>query len=154
VRQSTPRPHNHSHNPKNDSSGKKTPLDQVECYICHRPGHYANNCPDRPRVFAAQVIDEDKESPSVEVEEEQEQHSVPEESAVEDNEDYGDPQGSQYDSYRGEYPLDEYEEYIEVKEDEDDDADVVYIRTARVMTDEDLVEEVADTKSISDAQSE
>ena len=54
-----------------------------------------NNCPDQLRVFTAQVIDEDKESPSVEVEEEQEQHSVPEESAVEDNEDYGDPQGSQ-----------------------------------------------------------
>ena len=54
---------------------------------------------------------------------------------------------------RGEYPLDEYEEYIEVEEDEDDDADVVYIRTARAMIDEDLVEEVADTNSVNDSAS-
>ena len=154
ARQSMPRPHNHNHKPKNDSSGNKpTPLDQVECYICHRIGHYVNNCPDWPQVFVAQVIDEDKKSPSVEVEEEQEQHSVPEESTVEDNEDHSDPQGSQYKSDWEEYPLDEYEEYIEVEGDDNDNAGIVYICATRAITDEDLVEEVTDTSSVSDGAS-
>jgi len=123
----------------------------VECYNCHRPGHYSNNCPNRPRVFAAQVIDEDKESPSADGTEEQEQHSVPEESAVEENEVPSDPQGSQYDSDQDEYPLDEYEEYIKVEGDEDEDADIVYIHTARAIADESPMEEIADTSSISDS---
>ncbi|KIM87083.1 hypothetical protein PILCRDRAFT_4304 [Piloderma croceum F 1598] len=135
ARQSTPRPHNPNYKLKNDSSGKKPiPLDQVE-------------------LFAAQVIDEDKESPSVEADEEQEQHSVPEESAVEDDEDHSDPQGSQYESDQDDYPLNKYEEYIKVKEDDDDDADIVYIHAARASTDEELVEDIADTSSVSDGTS-
>ena len=152
MRQNTSRPQ--VNKPRNDTSGKKPiPLDQVECYNCHCPGHYSNNCPDRPRVFAAQVIDEDKESPSADGTEEQEQHSVPEESAVEDNEVPSDPQGSQYDSDQDEYPLDKYKEYIKVEGDEDEDADVVYIRTMRAIADKNLIEEIADTSSISDSVS-
>ncbi|KIM82397.1 hypothetical protein PILCRDRAFT_7798 [Piloderma croceum F 1598] len=113
ARQSMPHPNNPNYKLKNDSSGKKPiPLDQVE----------------------SQVIDEDKESPLIKADEEQEQHSVPEESAVEDNEHNSDPQGSQYESYQDDYPLNEYEEYIEVEEDEDEDADIVYIRAARAST--------------------
>ncbi|KIM85631.1 hypothetical protein PILCRDRAFT_5303 [Piloderma croceum F 1598] len=154
ARQSMPRPHNPNYKPKNDSLGKKPiPLDQVECYICHRQGRYANNCPDRPRVFTAQVIDEDKESPSVEADEEQEQHSVPEGSAVEDNKDHSDPQGSQYESDQDDYPLNEYEEYIKVEEDDDDDADIVYIRAVRASTNKELVEDVTDTSSVSNGTS-
>jgi hypothetical protein len=125
----------------------------VECYNCHRRGHYANNCPDRPRVFAAQIIDEDKESPSGEENETQEQHNAPEECDVEENEVPSDPQGSQYESEDEEYPLDEYEEYIEFEEDQDEDADVVYIRAARATPDKRLVEEIADTDSVSDGTS-
>ncbi|KIM73025.1 hypothetical protein PILCRDRAFT_15579 [Piloderma croceum F 1598] len=135
ARQSTPRPHNPNYKLKNDSSGKKPiPLDQVE-------------------LFAAQVIDEDKESPSVEADEDQEQHSVPEESTVEDNRDNSDPQGSQYESDQDDYTLNEYEEYIEVEEDEDEDADIVYIRTTRASTNEELVKDVADTSSVSNSTS-
>ncbi|KIM72364.1 hypothetical protein PILCRDRAFT_16186 [Piloderma croceum F 1598] len=78
----------------------------------------------------AQVTIEDKESPSVEADEEQEQHSVPEESAVEDNKDH---------------------KYIKVEEDED--ADVVYICAVRANTNEELVEDVADTSSVSNGTS-
>ena len=94
-----PRPHNHQHKPRDDTSGKKpTPLEEVECYLCHRMGHYASNCPDRPRVFAAQVIDEDNESPPNVEEEKQEHEHVPEDPTTEDNDVPNDPQGSQYKS--------------------------------------------------------
>jgi hypothetical protein len=151
ARQSTPRPNNNSGRPRNDGQGKKQiPLDQVECYICHRKGHYSPNCPDRPRVFAAQIIDEDNESPPNEGEENQEQ-PVSEEPAIEDNDSPSDPIGSQYDSDLEEYPLDEFEEYDEINEDNDEDADVVYIRAGRIYADEELVNE--NDNSVSDSAS-
>ena len=45
----------------------------------------------------------------------------------------GDPNGSQYDSGNDEFPLDAFDEYIEVEE-SDGDSDVVYIHTAREMS--------------------
>ena len=154
TRQSTPRPHNHQHKPRDDTSGKKaTPLEEVECYLCHRMGHYASNCPDRPRVFAAQVIDEDNESPPNVEEEKQEHEHVPEDPTTEDNDVPDDPQGSQYESDREEYPLEEYEEYVEIDGDEDEDADVVYIRSGRITDDGDVTDDIADTSSVSDSAS-
>ena len=44
-----------------------------------------------------------------------------------------DPNGSQYDSGNDEFPLDAFNEYIEVEE-SDGDSDVVYIRAAREMS--------------------
>src|SRR6202050_2365617 len=40
----------------------KTPTKDIECYNCGEKGHYSTSCPKRPRVFAAQVLDEDAES--------------------------------------------------------------------------------------------
>src|ERR1700683_3598454 len=52
-------------NTKGGSSGttqNKTPTKDVECYNCGEKGHYSTSCPKRPRVFAAQVLDEDAKS--------------------------------------------------------------------------------------------
>ena len=43
----------------------KTTSKDVECYNCGEKGHYSTNCPKRPMVFTAQVIDEDAEPSSV-----------------------------------------------------------------------------------------
>ncbi|KIM72172.1 hypothetical protein PILCRDRAFT_16386 [Piloderma croceum F 1598] len=50
---------------------------------------------------------------------------------------------------RNDYPLNKYEEYIKVEDDEDEDPDIVYIHAVRASTDEELVEDVADTSSVS-----
>src|SRR6202040_839338 len=41
---------------------KNTPLDDVECWRCHKKRHYSSSCPNTQRVFAAQVIEEDGET--------------------------------------------------------------------------------------------
>jgi len=74
------------------------------------------------------VIDE-KKSPSLKVEEEQNTY-CPKTYTVEDMKIICDPQGSQSSRLR-EYPLDEYEEYIEVEGDDNDNAGIVYIHTTR-----------------------
>ena len=79
-------------------------------------------------MFTAQVIDEDNESPPNKGDEIQEQ-AVHEESVIEDTDSPSDPIGSQYESDQEEYPLDKYEEYTEVDENNDEDTDIVYIRT-------------------------
>jgi hypothetical protein len=100
-------------------------------------------CPDSPWLFMAQVIQEDEgetpqtpdndethdaheiheqecdrweETPTPEETEEAPEHSV-------------DPNGSQYDSGNDEFPLNAFNEYIEVEE-SDGDSDIVYIRAA------------------------
>jgi hypothetical protein len=103
-------------------------------------------------VFVAQVIDEDNESPPNEGDEIQEQ-AVPEESVIEDTDSPSDPIGSQYESDQEEYPLDEYEEYIEFDENDDEDTDIVYIRAGRIDSGEELSDEITDTNSASDSAS-
>ena len=94
---------NNSHpnyvNTKGGSSGttqKKTTSKDVECYNCGEKGHYSMNCPKRPRVFTAQVIDEDAEPSSAP------DHNcnddVDEERGDPSPETEGEPIGSQYDS--------------------------------------------------------
>ena len=61
------------------------------------------------------------------------------------------PNGSQYDSGNNEFPLDTFDEYIEV-EGSDGDSDIVYIRAAREMSPsqtKDLIS-LADTGSVSE----
>ena len=62
VRQSTPHP---SGNNKSGMADHGHDSSNVECYLSHQKGHYARDCPKRPRVFAAQVIDEDGEPASL-----------------------------------------------------------------------------------------
>ena len=67
-----------------------------------------------------QECDGQEDTPIPEETEEAPEHSV-------------DPNRSQYDSGHDEFPLDTFDEYIEVEE-SDGDSDVVYIRTAREMS--------------------
>ena len=85
-------------------------------------------CPDLPRMFAVQVIQEDEETPQTpdnnetldahEIHEQecdrQEETPTPEETE-EAPEHSVDPNGSQYDSGNDEFPLNAFDEYIEVK---------------------------------------
>ena len=103
-------------------------------------------CPDPPRVFAAQVIQEDEETPQTP--DNNESHYAHE---IHDHESNGheetpiseeteeapehsvDPNGSQYNSGNNEFPLDTFDEYIKVKE-SDGDSDIVYIHATREMS--------------------
>ena len=103
-------------------------------------------CPDPPQVFAAQVIQEDEETPQTpdnneshdahEIHDHEsnghEETPIPEETE-EAPEQSANPNGSQYDSGNDEFPLDTFDEYIKVKE-SDGDSDIVYIRAAREMS--------------------
>ena len=125
ARQSTPRP---GGNNKSGTADRGRDSSDVECYLCHQKGHYARDCPKRPRVFAAQVIDEDAEPAPLpeDTDDEREEPRSHEDGPESDHP--SNPNGSQYDSEQEGNPLDEYEEYVEVEDYNDEDEDVVYIR--------------------------
>ena len=111
----------------------------ANCFNCGKLGHYSRNCPDRPRVFAAQVIDEDEGSQPLGGDRETDDHHENDGKVTEDAAERSasghseeDPNGSQYDSDRGtESPVD-YVEYVEAYSSDDDDENTVFIRAARV----------------------
>src|SRR6202050_4946631 len=99
-------------NNKGGSSGTtqgKTPTKDVECYNCGEKGHYSTSCPKRPRVFAAQVLDEDAESSPIPDRDCDDGDADGDKDQGEQSpEDEGAPIGSQYDSNREGFPLDNY----------------------------------------------
>ena len=152
---STPRPNNSKSGQVGNSYTKATNSD-VECYRCGKRGHYSKDCKEQvPRVFAAQVIDEDAEtSPppqSPPSDEKETDESAPEDEQV------GDLEGSQYESGQEENSLDQYEDYIEVQDFDDDEGEVVYICAARaepvVFSEDEITREIGDTDSVSDTTS-
>ena len=109
----------------------KTTSKDVECYNCGKKGHSSTNCSKIPRVFAAQVIDEDAEPSSVPNRDCD--NNVDEEQGDPSPETEGEPMGSQYDSDQEGYPLDDYDEYIEVEDFNAEDGEVVYIHAGRMI---------------------
>src|ERR1700729_3086394 len=104
-------------NTKGNSSGNtqnKTASKDVECYNCGEKGHYSTNCPKRPRVFAAQVIDEDAEPSSAP--DRDHNDDADEEQGDPSPETEGEPIGSQYDSDQEGYPVDDYIEIGDTSE--------------------------------------
>lgn len=80
-------------------------LTKVECYKCHKVGHYSNNCPDNVRMAAARVPDNE------------DAHEV-----TDEHED--DPYGSQFET-----DLDDYEGFNETTTDKlPEEEEVVYMR--------------------------
>ena len=147
----TPRPNN-SRSGQTGNSYNKTAPKEIECYRCGKKGHYSNECKEQvPRVFAAQVIDEDAEhSPSPQSPTEDNKEA--EETAPEDDPEE-DLQGSQYESGQEEN-FDQYEDYVEVQDFDDDESEVVYIRAARaepvVFSENEITRDITDTESVSD----
>jgi hypothetical protein len=133
-----PRPNNDNRSGSAGNTQNKTGhthSSDVVCYKCGKPGHISPNCPTNgPRVFAAHVIDEDAEDAPRQENQDQEGHDEKEDHTDPQQQDDGhesDPQealiGSQYDSDQEGYPLDQYEESVEVDNYSDEDTDVLYI---------------------------
>src|ERR1700720_780951 len=75
------------------------------------------------------------------------ENHVEQEDPIEDQPD--DPNGSQYDSTQEGFPLDEYEEYVEMLDDhESNDEDVIYIRAVRIEENIDNNDSTIDTTAI------
>src|SRR6202040_1788852 len=122
---------------RKDPSGntmKNISLNDVEYWRCHKKGHYSSSCLNTQQVFTAQIIEEDGETepqiPSEKPNDDGESH-IEQDDPVEDQPD--DPNGSQYNSTQEGFPLDEYEEYVEILDDhESNDEDIVYVHTVRI----------------------
>ena len=101
-------------------------------------GPHVKILPRPPQVFVAQVIQEDEgETPQMpdahethEQECDRQEETPPPEETEEAPEHSVDPNRSQYDSGNDEFPLDTFDEYIEVKG-SDVDGNVVYICAAQ-----------------------
>ena len=103
-------------------------------------------CLNTPQVFTAQVIQEDEEETphtpdnhnahdahEIHEHEHEEREETPAPQETEEAPEHSvDPNGSQYNSGNDEFPLDAFNEYIEVEE-SDGDSNVVYIHTIREM---------------------
>ena len=89
----------------------------IECFRCGKKGHYANECKDTPRVFAAQVIQEDVDDMSPSHGQTQDvDHGERDELPFPQEDDQGfdhpmDPNGSQCGSGTDEFPLDDKAEH-------------------------------------------
>ncbi len=164
TRPATSRNDNENKGAPPGSTQKKTGQNHggdVTCYKCGKPGHISPNCPTNgPRVFAAQIIDEDAEDAPTESANVQEGHEENEDrdesrshESDHENDHDGDPVGSQYESDPEGYALDQYEDYVEVDDYSDEGSDVVYIRATRA-TDRSEIDEILsgdiDVTSISD----
>jgi hypothetical protein len=93
--------------------------------------HMSRECNEPPWVFAAQVIQEDEDevphAPDAHEYEHEEQEAIPIPQENKEDTEYSlDPNGSDYESGNDEFPLDTFNEYIEV-EGNDEDSNVVYI---------------------------
>src|ERR1700720_495948 len=129
---------------------KNISLDDVECWRCHKKGHYSSSCPNTQRVFAAQIKEEDGETepqtPSDKPSDDAENH-VEQEDPIEYQPD--DPNGSQYDSTQEGFPLDEYEEYVKMLDDhKSNDENVIYIHAVRIEENIDNDDSTIDTPAI------
>ena len=126
--------HNNHNDSRNNSRNNnlQTNDKEVTCYKCGKKGHISPNClSNGPRIFAAQVVDEEAEAPQESNEQpdrDSSDHDREDPRSGDIKDDNQDPNGSQYDSNQEEDPLDEYEEYVETDDSNSDDGDVVYIR--------------------------
>ena len=111
-------------------------------------GHYSSSCPNTPRVFAAQIIEEDGEmEPQLPSESDDTENHVEQGDPVEDQPD--DPNRSQYNSTQEGFPLDKYEEYVEVLDvHKINDEDVIYICAVHIEENIDNDDSAIDTLAI------
>src|ERR1700683_4466326 len=127
----------------------KTTSKDVECYNCGEKGHYSTNCPKRPRVFAAQVIDEDAESsPIVDRDGDNQDADRDNDKGEQSPEIEGEPIGSQCELEQEGYPLDKYDEYIEVFGFDANDGDVVYICAGQITNNDIIINDTRQTDII------
>lgn len=137
------REHNHAHSKGNTKGGSRD-LSTVTCFKCGELGHYAPDCPKdegKPRIFAAQVIHEDDETEKSESSAQNEQNGENnnEDRAGSQSDHESDPEGSQHTSSDAGRSLDEYEEWLEVIEDDSNSepGEVAYIRSGHEVEESD-----------------
>ena len=106
------------------------------------------NCPKRPRVFPAQVIDEDAEPSSVPNRDRND--DVVEERGDPSPETEGELIGSQYYSDQEGHPLDDYDEYIEVEDLDAKEGEVVYIGAGRMIDNNIEISDTSETDITND----
>lgn len=126
-------------NSRNTSSIDKS---NIECFKCHKKGHYANECPDDgPQHFGMrEIINEDEEDKSPNNGDKSESEEASDQEGDKDHRESDDDnlEGSQYEP-EGDDHSDgsEYDEYVVFSDtpdtDDDNDRDIVYHRATRVV---------------------